>query len=87
MSGALSAACGEGLRIGTGLRPYPSHAFGAGPSRSRSHGRLRRPKSLPHPVLLLISIILLPEYHADVLALIEEFDLEVVEVGRMAKQI
>ena len=40
------------LRAGTGLRPYPSHSslpyrqFPLGPSRSRSHGRLRRPKPL-----------------------------------------
>ncbi len=34
------------LRTGTHLRCYPSYAFGAGTSRSRSHGRLRRPKTL-----------------------------------------
>ena len=33
-----------GQRPGTGLRPYPSHVAAlVGPSRSRSHGRLRRP--------------------------------------------
>ncbi len=48
--GAVSAAdsaCGQGLRTGAHLRCFPSHRCAAGPSRSRSHGRLRRPKSLP----------------------------------------
>ena len=37
---------GGGLRSGTPLRGYPSHCASlAGPSRSRSHGRLRRPQS------------------------------------------
>ena len=36
-------------------RCYPSHALSAGPSRSRSHGRLRRPKSLGHPSLVLVA--------------------------------
>ena len=40
-------------------RCYPSHACGAGPSRSRSHGRLRRPKSLDHPALLLVTFIII----------------------------
>ena len=46
--GAVSAAdsaCGQGLRTGAHLRCFPSHRCAAGPSRS--HGRLRRPKSLP----------------------------------------
>ena len=34
-----ASACGQGLRTGAHLRCFPS--------RSRSHGRLRRPKSLP----------------------------------------
>ena len=40
-------------------RCYPSHAFGVGPSRSRCHGRLRRPKSLTHPALSHIILIFL----------------------------
>ena len=40
-------------------RCYPSHAFGVGPSRSRCHGRLRRPKSLTHPALSYIIFIFL----------------------------
>ena len=41
------SACGQGLRTGAHLRCFPSRRCAAGPSRSRSHGRLRRPKSLP----------------------------------------
>ena len=42
---------GGGLRGGTPLRGYPSHcAMLAGPSRSRSHGRLRRPQSPAAPL-------------------------------------
>ena len=44
---AVGSACGQGLRTGAHLRCFPSHRCAAGPSRSRSHGRLRRPKSLP----------------------------------------
>ena len=44
---ASESACGQGLRTGAHLRCFPSHRCAAGPSRSRSHGRLRRPKSLP----------------------------------------
>ncbi len=44
---ASDSACGQGLRTGAHLRCFPSHRCAAGPSRSRSHGRLRRPKSLP----------------------------------------
>ena len=44
---AAESACGQGLRTGAHLRCFPSHRCAAGPSRSRSHGRLRRPKSLP----------------------------------------
>ena len=43
---ASASACGQGLRTGAHLRCFPSHRCAAGPS-SRSHGRLRRPKSLP----------------------------------------
>ena len=44
---------GRGRRAGTGLRPYPSHcATLVGPSRSRSHGRLRRPPALASPASL-----------------------------------
>ena len=41
------SAYGQGLRTGAHLRCFPSRRCAAGPSRSRSHGRLRRPKSLP----------------------------------------
>ena len=44
---AADSACGQGLRTGAHLRCFPSRRCAAGPSRSRSHGRLRRPKSLP----------------------------------------
>ena len=44
---AAKSACGQGLRTGAHLRCFPSRRCAAGPSRSRSHGRLRRPKSLP----------------------------------------
>ena len=44
---AAESACGQGLRTGAHLRCFPSRRCAAGPSRSRSHGRLRRPKSLP----------------------------------------
>ena len=44
---ASESACGQGLRTGAHLRCFPSRRCAAGPSRSRSHGRLRRPKSLP----------------------------------------
>ena len=44
---AGDSACGQGLRTGAHLRCFPSRRCAAGPSRSRSHGRLRRPKSLP----------------------------------------
>ena len=37
------------LLFGTGLWPYPSHALGVGPSRSRSRGRLRRPQGIGLP--------------------------------------
>ena len=43
---AAESACGQGLRTGAHLRCFPSHRCAAGPV-SRSHGRLRRPKSLP----------------------------------------
>ncbi len=44
-------AGGQGLRGGTPLRGYPSHCASlAGPSRSRSHGRLRRPQSPAAPL-------------------------------------
>ena len=50
----LAGTCGadwRGLRSGTPLRGYPSHcATLAGPSRSRSHGRLRRPQSPAAPL-------------------------------------
>ena len=41
------------LRTGTGLWPYPSHACGEGPSRSRSRGRLRRPKATGYAVAMI----------------------------------
>ena len=40
-------------------RCYPSRALSAGPSRSRSHGRLRRPKSLGHPSLVLVASVII----------------------------
>ena len=46
----VASPAAQGLRPGTPLRGYPSHyASLVGPSRSRSRGRLRRPKSLCHP--------------------------------------
>ncbi len=49
LPGVEDGRCGRsgwGLRSGTPLRGYPSHCASlAGPSRSRSHGRLRRPQS------------------------------------------
>ena len=46
----VASPAAQGLRPGTPLWGYPSHCASlVGPSRSRSHGRLRRPKSLCHP--------------------------------------
>ncbi len=46
----VASPAAQGLRPGTPLWGYPSHSASlVGPSRSRSHGRLRRPKSLCHP--------------------------------------
>ena len=46
----VASPAAQGLRPGTPLRGYPSHGASlVGPSRSRSRGRLRRPKSLCHP--------------------------------------
>ena len=48
-------------------RCYPSYAFGAGSSRSRSHGRLRRPKALdPQTTFANVEIPCLPVSFAKV---------------------